>query len=177
MSANYDEYPAFVIDEVRVASEVGSGDARIRCELCTRHLRVEITATWCDDADDAFETRESLYPLDSVVAWCRTLADGEDHVGYRNTFSLDSHVRADERDPAQQCVWFYPMTEDRLCLGLAVGPSIPALRTCLAWARANLAVVDAEVRADIGAAIDTCLGLLDLAERRVGARERVNRGS
>lgn len=49
--------------------------------------------------------RARLHALEQVIAWCRTLATGEDHTiheeawgrVYRSTFSLDSHIRSEEQ--------------------------------------------------------------------------------
>jgi hypothetical protein len=60
------------------------------------------------------------------------------------------------------------MTEARLCLGMEVGPSIPALRSGFTWARHHLGVVDPEARGEIADGINTCLALLDEADRRLG---------
>jgi hypothetical protein len=169
--------PDHVTNQPRLVGEVQPcDDARICAELCAHHLRVEIAADWCDDACWSFEHRESLYSLEQVIAWCRTLATGEDHTTreeawgriYQSTFSLDSHVGSEEQDPARRSVWFYPMTEARLCLGLKVGPSISALRACFTWGRDHLDVVEPEAREAIADGIDTCLALLDEADRRLG---------
>jgi hypothetical protein len=169
--------PDYVSDPPRLVGEAQPCvDARLRSELCARHLRVQIAADWCDDASWSFEHRESLYSLEEVIAWCRTLATGEDHTTceeawgrvYRSTFSLDAHIGSEEQDPSRKRVWFYPMTEARLCLGMEVGPSIPALRTCFTWARDHLAVVEPEARGAIAGGIHTCLALLDEADRRLG---------
>jgi hypothetical protein len=170
--------PDYVTDQPRLVGEdLLCAGARIRCELCVRHIRVKIAADWRDDSDYEFKHRESLYSLEEVIAWCRTLATGQDHTTcqeawgrvYRNTFSLASHIVGWEvQDPAQQNVWFYPMTEARLCLGMTVGPSIPALRSCLTWARDHLDVVESAARGEIAGGINNCLLLLDEADRRVG---------
>lgn len=173
--------PAFVVDPPRLVGEVQRcGDADVQPELCAKHLRIGISAAWCDDVEWAFEQRESLHSLDALVAWCRTLATADDHTIHheawgrvqRQTFSLDSHTSTVEPDPARRRVWFYPMTEDRLCLGVEVGPSIVALRSCLTWAREHLDVVDADVRASIASGIATSLALLDAAERRLALPSR-----
>src|SRR5947209_9823307 len=93
--------PDYVTDQPRLVSEDQlCANARIHFELCARLIRVRITATWCDDAEFEFEHREGLYSLADVVAWCRTLATGEDHTTceeawgrvYPMTFSLRSHI-------------------------------------------------------------------------------------
>jgi hypothetical protein len=144
--------------------------------LCARHFRLHIDATWCDDAEWQFERCQGRYSLDAVIAWCRTLAAGARHEMseeawgrvYRTIFSLDSHIGEEAQDPTRQFVWFYPMTEARLALGIEVGSSIPALRACLAWARDHLHVVEAGACAGISSGLATCLALLDDADHRLG---------
>ncbi|MBK8251331.1 MAG: hypothetical protein IPK82_01515 [Polyangiaceae bacterium] len=168
--------PAYVTDSLRLAGEIQkAGSADIQVQLCTHHLRVLIRAEWCDDAEWTFEPRETFEPLDHLIAWCRTLATGQDETvyqeafghNYRRTFSLDSHVGSNEKHPARQRVWFYPMTEARLCLGVEVGPSITALRAGLTWALKNIHIVDPDARTSILAGIETCVACLDKATDRL----------
>jgi hypothetical protein len=163
------------------AASRDAGDASLYAEIWEAGVRLHLEGQAEEDAGwYADETWGEYLRLEEVVCLCETLATGRDARfeeeawgrTYRRVFSFDSHTGRVEPDPAAQQVWFYPMTERRLCMRVAAGPLIRALTALLRWARWEIGRMSPSAQRSQAELLARGLLLLRKARHRTSPRRR-----
>ncbi|HRI70527.1 MAG TPA: hypothetical protein PK156_40120 [Polyangium sp.] len=168
--------PWLHVEVLAKSREFDVADAHVYAEAWAGGIRFFSRGFAEDDAAWDHEEWATYFSLEEAVCLCNTLATGKDtHFAeeawgrvYERVFSLDSHTRSEEKDPARQEIWFYPMTERRMVFRMVVGPLVGVMRELCEWAQEQLEHVDEDKQGAQRRLLRRGIELLEVARRRIG---------
>jgi hypothetical protein len=164
-------------DVLAKSRELEVADAHVHAEMWAGGIRFFARGFAEDDAAWDHEAWETYFSLEEAVCLCNTLATGKDTQFeeaawgrvYQRVFSLDSHTGSEEKNPARQEIWFYPMNERRIVFRMVVGPLVPALHDLFSWAQHELGQIDEAEQGAQSRLLRRGIELLQVARRRIQA--------